>query len=659
MNTIWKWIGALVEPSPDVTSPTHRLEARFIATIHLIVGPVAALAIILQPLVNPALIWSSLTMSPFFVLMGVSWFLARTQLFRLATWLTMVLLILTTSVSVLGDPSNAAPYAYYVMTPLLASVTLNRQETTIVSIVSFLAAMTLLTINFDQIGPKVAVTVLVMVLVNLLLVGLTTAHGRLVEDHRTLELRARDARQATLLQAAFGGLAVVRDGVVVDASPGFAALFGYPAEELVGRRLATLLIAGPDEAHNADAMHRTGRVFPVELIAHPYDEAGVRQEIVAVRDLAERLEIQAKLHQADRMATMGQLAAGVAHEINNPLAWVRGNLDLLSERLSGPESDIASRAAEGARRVQRIVQDLKTFSRTHTPEPTAVDLSRAAASAANMVRHKMRDRGVLVEDYADAPTVDGDETRVGQVCMNLLVNAIEALPEDQRDTSLVSLRVYPNDAGEPVIEVEDNGPGIPADVRHRMFDPFFTTKPQGTGLGMAITRSLVGSLGGRLEVKSSMGIGTVISVILPPGKLEYTQTPKPVENRQNRPLAKVGRLLIVDDEPDITALLAEVLCAHEVHRAHSMTEAMSVVDDSWDGILCDLMMPGATGMDLHEAAISLQPALAERFVFMTGGVYTPETQDFLQRTARPVLTKPFDLKEVVAAVDRLIQTPLR
>ena len=162
--------------------------------------------------------------------------------------------------------------------------------------------------------------------------------------------------------------------------------------------------------------------------------------MIRIDDITQRLSLEEMMVQSEKMLSVGGLAAGMAHEINNPLAWVLGNLDLLVEGLRGEHRDVARRAAEGARRVDRIVRDLKTFSRTRPPEPAAVVLPTAVSSAVNMIRHQVRDRGVLIEDYAPVPTVDGDETRVGQVCLNLLVNALEALPADRREENRIEVK---------------------------------------------------------------------------------------------------------------------------------------------------------------------------------------------------------------------------
>ena len=610
----------LFRPHPGVTAAADRQEARFIATIYVVVTPLSMVTMALQTWYSPEFLPTFLTLLPGYALMSVPYALSRTQRFRTASWMTMVFAAGMSSIAIQGDPTNPVVYSYLLSGTLLASVVLPQTAARITAAANLVAGGLLLGVNAAVLGPTSVLSVAVMLFVMTAIIETTAYHRGRIEHGRRQLLEAQSQRQTALLQAGFGGMAVVAsDGKIVECSRGFAAIFGFRPSQLVDERLERFLAPSPQASGPRDALHRLGHIFPVEVVILPYSEAGEQRMAVAIRDLTEHRRLQAQLHQADRMATMGQLAAGVAHEINNPLAWVLGNLDLLEERLQGEENEIVVRASEGARRVERIVADLKTFSRTRAPEPQSVDLTRAVKSAVNMIRHQLRDRGVLIEDYAPVPTVDGDATRVGQVCLNLLVNASEALPEDERDTNRIEVRLYTDESGEAILEVADNGPGIPANVRHRMFEPFFTTKEKGTGLGLSITRSITASLGGRLQVESRDGVGTTMRVILPPGLLtpapfqevlEADREPSLVTNRA--PLAR-PRILVVDDEPDILELIEAALSGEDVKTANSADAALELLEiQPYDVILCDLMMPEKTGMDLHDEAIRRWPGAGRK-----------------------------------------------
>jgi two-component system, NtrC family, sensor kinase len=226
-----------------------------------------------------------------------------------------------------------------------------------------------------------------------------------------------------------------------------------------------------------------------------------------------------RLQFADRLASLGTLAAGVAHEINNPLSYLTANLKFARESLAGtapPEvSEALSEAVEGAARVARIVRDMKTFSRAEDAV-SVVDVSAVLRSAANLARAQIGHRGTLVCDLDERARVLAGEASLGQVFLNLLVNAAQALPDRASDLNLIRLSSRVEDAT-VVVEVTDNGVGIPAAVRHRIFDPFFTTKPagEGTGLGLAICQDIITSLRGTIEVESEPYRFTTFRVRLP------------------------------------------------------------------------------------------------------------------------------------------------
>jgi signal transduction histidine kinase len=235
--------------------------------------------------------------------------------------------------------------------------------------------------------------------------------------------------------------------------------------------------------------------------------------------------MQAKLVLTERMASLGTLAGGVAHEINNPLSYILSNLRCLSEELSlldGPSAGLAearkltAETLEGAERVRRIVQDLHTFARPREGRgPT--DLHRVLDLAANIASSQIRFRARLVKDYGSIPPVDGDESRLGQVALNLLVNASHAIPAGRPQENEIRLVTRVEAAGQVVLEVRDTGGGIPPEIRSRVFEPFFTTKSvgTGTGLGLSICHGIVTSLGGEITLDSETGKGTTFRVVLP------------------------------------------------------------------------------------------------------------------------------------------------
>lgn len=397
----------------------------------------------------------------------------------------------------------------------------------------------------------------------------------------------------------------------------------------------------------------------------------------ANRELDEHLralrETQAQLVQAGRMAAVGTLAAGVGHEINNPLAYIVTNLEYACQeaRALGRELPVGPgrerlgeleralrEALHGTDRVRRIAKDLKTLSREESArEP--VDLHAVLEAAANMAAHELLPRARLEWELGEVPRVEGSEPRLVQVFLNLLVNAAQAMPEGQPERNEVRL-VTRREGDLVVVEVRDTGSGIPPEVMTRIFDPFFTTKPVGvgTGLGLALSQAFLKAMGGDIQVESEVGRGTTLRVLLrvapeavaQAAEAQQAQAAREVEQAAVQARAaerQRGRVLVVDDDPMVSSALRRTLGReHEVEVQGSSRAALArLVSPEGllvDVVLCDLMMPELTGMDLHAALQSTAPPLAGRLVFMTGGAFTPAAQAFLEQVDNPRLEKPFE-----------------
>ena len=358
--------------------------------------------------------------------------------------------------------------------------------------------------------------------------------------------------------------------------------------------------------------------------------------------------MQARLLLADRMVSVGTLAAGVAHEINNPLAYVMNSLDLVALRRLPPimarlrvmEGEAGAAAAElervvemidvareGAGRMRDIVRDLRTFTRSADEEKrTLVDVRRVLDASINLAWNEIRHRARLTKSYGEVPPILADEARLGQVFLNILVNAAQALQVGDAAQNVIRVSTSTDAAGRVVVSVSDTGPGIPPGILDRIFDPFFTTKPVGvgTGLGLWICQGIVTSLGGSVTAESRPGEGAEFRVVLPAapvvGPESAARSPVPAPPERWR-----FRLLVVDDETAIGRTLAIALADEcDVKTATSGREALEILrsDQEFDVVLCDLMMPDVSGMDVHERIARDRPDVARRFVFVTGGAFT-------------------------------------
>lgn len=387
----------------------------------------------------------------------------------------------------------------------------------------------------------------------------------------------------------------------------------------------------------------------------------------------EKKKMEEQLLVSERMASVGTLAAGVAHEINNPLAVFMANLSYAMAKLSETTADVTlpaqvlaqlelireplSEAQEAAERVCGITRDLKVFSRGDDERRNAVDLRGVIESSIRMARNEIRHRARLVKDYQDVPAVLANESRLGQVFLNLVVNAAQAIAEGKADKNEIRVTTRHDVAtGRVIAEIHDTGPGIPPEIRARIFDPFFTTKPigVGTGLGLAICHRIISSMGGDIAVESEPGHGTTFRVT-------FLSAPATAEKALTfaAPAAPVAttvraRIAIVDDEIAIGTTIRRVLGAkHEVIPITAAREAIARIagGERFDVIVCDLMMPEITGMDLHDELLRLTPDQAARMVFTTGGAFSSPARLFLERVGNPRLEKPFDITRLETIIN--------
>ncbi len=370
---------------------------------------------------------------------------------------------------------------------------------------------------------------------------------------------------------------------------------------------------------------------------------------------------------AERMASLGRLAAGVAHEINNPLAYVLGSVELLERALAEigslhPEAArtgeiifdaqaALSNAKDGVERIRSIVRDLAAFSRAVPDSRRPVDVEAVLESTINLAWNELRHRARIIRSFGGVPELLGDEGRLAQVFLNLLLNACQAIPDSREGIIRISTL---SEGGTVSVCLEDNGIGIAAKDLPFVFEPFFTNKA-GSGLGLAICRNVVTALGGTITVDSQPDVGSRFTVTLQavgaaevPGVGNRARSRERVTNR--------ARILIIDDEP----LLGQTLRfafqdKHDVEVAASGRQALErlTTDTDFDLVLCDLMMPDVSGEQVYRVVSERTPGLLPRFVFMTGGAFTERAQDFLARFAGRQLEKPFNIDEVELLLSEL------
>jgi PAS domain S-box-containing protein len=500
-------------------------------------------------------------------------------------------------------------------------------------------------------------------------------HEQVIAERRALDAH-RDLRN--LIDNLPDFLVLYRDGRIVYINRagldflGFAELpdvVGRPVLDFVhtdDRGLTATRLgsakAAPIHLREIRLVKESGEVAWVEVAGgRTVEFDGERAALVVLRDVTQRRRIQSRLLLADRMASVGTLAAGVAHEINNPLTYVVGNLAYVAERLrrlaealpedAMDEMQTAIREArEGADRVRVIVGDLRTFSRDDERVHAPVDLHAVLDSTLNIAASELRNRARLVREYGDVAPVRANHGRLGQVFLNLLVNAMQAIPDDDRDDHLIRIRTW-TEAGQAVVEIVDSGAGIPPEALAHVFDPFFTTKPVGvgTGLGLSICHNIVSAMGGEIAVESRVGRGATFRVSLP---LATDPVPAFRAEPDPTPLPTRRRILIVDDEPTVARSIQRVLDGlHDVAVAHDTEAALErLSSQEFDLVLCDVVMPGRDGIALWNEVVRDHPSYARKFLFLTGAAVNPRVASFLAAQPNRWLEKPFDVAELLRLI---------
>jgi PAS domain S-box-containing protein len=513
------------------------------------------------------------------------------------------------------------------------------------------------------------------------------------------QLRERERWYATTLRSMADAVVAVNvDAHITFVNPAAEQLIGMKSEDAIDRPVQQVIRLLDGQARSVSetplqtALREarsvmisdvglvnvaTGAVRTIGDNAAPVVEGGrVLGAVMVFRDVTEEKRIQKQLELADRLASLGTMAAGVAHEVNNPLAVVVSNATFAGEELRRARDDLAAGEHLPAREIQerlddialalddvqsaglriaRVVEDLRTFSRPPVRTPERANVIRAVEWAARATAIELRHRAQLVTRLDPVPAVEGEESRLGQVFVNLLINAAHAIAPGDAMHNQISVVTRTDASGRAVVEIRDTGTGIPDEIRDHIFEPFFTTRPfgSGTGLGLPICSGIITSFRGELHLETRVGEGTTFRVILPPARtLEIAERTASVKGGP----ARKGRILVVDDEDLVLRSIKRVLRDHDVVCTLSAREALVLIDsgERFDLVLSDVVMQQMSGIDFYEELQGRHPDVARNLVFLSGGAISAKIDMFLQSVPNLRLDKPIEVSELLETVQRLL-----
>jgi two-component system NtrC family sensor kinase len=522
----------------------------------------------------------------------------------------------------------------------------------------------------------------------------------------------RDAKREweVTFDGALDGICITSlDGTIIRANRTFARVAGQSLETLIGRQSSDVLTALPgweeltpwheidagpgkfstemrefrfDDVTSDSAFQ--GRIFSEtrwqlqmpaaeaewECSSCPEETSDSHlHHVVVLREITESRRLQEQLLQSEKLAALGELVSGVAHELNNPLATVVGYSQLMEDDPSLPEHMRRQMRLvyQEAQRASGIVQNLLAFARGSAPEKMRLSVNEVLQSLVQLRAYQLQADNIRVTtDYAaDLPLVWGDPLQLQQVFLNIINNAAQAMHEWRGggELRIITQRIEGADEQAPaglVVSFTDNGPGIAPEHLRRVFDPFFTTKGvgRGTGLGMSISMGIISNHNGRISAESRVGHGARFCIELPAMEFSHdaangtTDMPhegilpqRLVVNEDFSLLDDARRILVIDDEEPVITLISEILSmdGHSVTPAFNGAEALALLQaQEFNLIISDVRMPAVGGPTFFEILQTTRPDLLPQVIFVTGDTVSPSTQNFLQQAGRPMLTKPFD-----------------
>ncbi|AUX26955.1 transcriptional regulator [Sorangium cellulosum] len=518
---------------------------------------------------------------------------------------------------------------------------------------------------------------------------------RFAEAYAQRSLFASEERYREIVELSSDVLATIdQEGNLTRLNVRFEVLFGHSRQAWIGRPITALAVAADVPVLRALVMSASHSEAPREATVRCQTRAGLTKvmtvritrlygedaSLAVMRDVTEEVARRAQILHSEKLASIGQVAASVAHELNNPMAWVMANLEQIrsgAHKLVAAARPVATGSYEellraidlidkschealaGVERMRDIVTDLNLFSSSSERKPERVDLVDVIELALRMTGPQLSQLCRIERRYGEMPPLVGYPGKLSQVFVNLFINAAQAMPNRPRDENMVRVTTR-FDAGVHHVEVEDNARGMPPEVVERIFDPFFTTKEESArpGIGLWVSRNIVEEQRGTMTVSSQAGVGTTFTIRLT--GLDPADLPVPLPPPESPRPSSRGTILFVDDEPMLLNAFARAFEErHEVLVAKSGHEALELLrarGGRIDAIVCDLLMPQMSGMALYDEIGEHFPQLLPKMAFMSGGAFTPSARAFVERVDNPKIAKPISLDDLERVIADLLSS---
>jgi PAS domain S-box-containing protein len=512
----------------------------------------------------------------------------------------------------------------------------------------------------------------------------------LVKSRVGEKILAAKKRYRAIMENASCGIVIHNiQGELIEINKQAKALFGDITQPLAEKNITDFVVAADKEylllqfkklirqksigSSHIHIQQANGHVINVECSSVFIEDDNESYVISILNDMTESNRLLSQTLLSDKLATIGTLAAGIIHEINNPMIWILNNLSYLDDKVKGLKAnnfeqksilikmdETIGESLQGAERIRDIIHDLKGYTRIDENTLTPVDVNVAIKSAINMAYPQFKNRAKLETSFdLSIPILLLNSNKLQQIFLNLIVNASQSLNKSHFDHNIIRITTYmsKNNIG---IDIADTGAGIAPEVLPKIFDPFFTTKPVGvgTGLGLSISHEIIHNLGGEITVKSDLNIGTTFSVCLPL-QLKVQESNDAVIVPV---ILQAGRkkLLVIDDEPTLLRVMKQILSTEHDITVSDGRAALSLLaqhGNDFDGLITDVNMPDVNGIDLYRYVLKQYPGLEKRIIFVTGGDYTSSATEFLSTIKNPCLEKPFTPAELYLAVNKIFANP--